>query len=130
MIDYKDAFEVDSMPYLLEKVEQHILHNQKAVLGVMDDVSELIRMQSQVKGVQHGSSDGNAEVGFQMGMAIPHQRSDAISSWPHPHLQEQPLIVWSAGADLDRCSCGAHRQAPWRRLRPQGKACPPAPVCC
>src|ERR1700722_17121974 len=62
VIDYEDAFEAGLSPYLLEEIEQHIFHNQKAVLGVMDDVSEFLRMQSQVKGVQHSSSDGNAEV--------------------------------------------------------------------
>ena len=79
MIDYKDAFEVDSMPYLREEVQQHILHNQKAVLGVIDDVSEFVRMQPQVKGVQHGSGHGNAEISFQVVMPVPHERSDAIS---------------------------------------------------
>ena len=36
-------------------------------------------MQPQVKGVQYGSGDGNAEIRFQMGMPIPHEGGDAIS---------------------------------------------------
>jgi hypothetical protein len=79
VIDYEDAFEMDSRPDLLEEVEQHILHNQKPVLGVIDDVSEFVRMQPQVKGVQHSSGEGNAEIGFQVFMPVPHEGRDAIS---------------------------------------------------
>jgi hypothetical protein len=46
---------------------------------VIDNVSEFVRMQPQVKGVHYGSSDGNAEIGFQVFMAVPHEGGDAIS---------------------------------------------------
>jgi hypothetical protein len=46
---------------------------------VIGNVSEFVRMQPQVKGMQYGSSDGNAEIRFQMGMPVPHECGDAIS---------------------------------------------------
>ena len=123
VIDDKDAFKVDSMPYLLEKVEQHILHNQKAVLGVIDDVSEFVRMQPRLRVCSTAPVRGTPNSSR---WAWPfHMRVAMRSPLATPAPQEQPLIVWSAGADLDRCSYGAHRQAAWKRLRLREKGARP-----
>jgi hypothetical protein len=51
VIDYEYTLELDARADLLEDLEQHIIHNQKTILGVIDDVGQVVRMQPQVQGV-------------------------------------------------------------------------------
>ena len=46
---------------------------------MIDDISELFRMEPQVQGMQNGARGGHAEISFQVLMLVPHQACDAVS---------------------------------------------------
>src|ERR1700751_4326819 len=58
VLDYENAFEMNLRAELLEDVEQNVVYDEKAVLGVVDDVGDLFRIQAQVQGVHDGAHCG------------------------------------------------------------------------
>jgi hypothetical protein len=55
------------------QVEEHV-----AVLGVIDDVADLLGKQARVHGVADGTHTGHRVVRFEVAKAVPRQRADAI----------------------------------------------------
>ena len=58
------------------------VHQQDAVLGVIDDVGQVRRRQTQVQGVQHRPDAGHREIRFQVAVMVPGERGDPIAL-PH-----------------------------------------------
>ena len=50
-----------------------------AVLGVVDDVGELVGVQAQVEGVEDAARERDAEVGLEVRSVVPAQRGDAVA---------------------------------------------------
>src|SRR5579883_1791398 len=55
-------------------IEKHV-----AVLGVVDDVDELLDEQARIDGVQHAARAGHAIIQFEVSPGIPGQRRDTIA---------------------------------------------------
>ncbi len=72
-----DGFQIRS--YASEERHQRVVYDDCAVFGVIDDVSELIREQSQVERVQHRAHRRNREVGFHMFLLVPAERAYSIA---------------------------------------------------
>ena len=66
--------------YLLIDRQQDVVHQEHAILSVVDDEGQFPGMQPEVQGMQHASGNGDTEVGFQVRVAVPHQGSHAISA--------------------------------------------------
>jgi hypothetical protein len=64
---------------LFKEVQEHVVHNQEAVLGVVDDVRQFVGMKPKVQGVQYATCARDAEVGFQVGIVVPHEACDPVS---------------------------------------------------
>ena len=56
-----------------------------AVLGVVDDVGQLLGREPDVEGVQHRAHGGNGEVRLEVALVVPAERADAV-----PRLDAQP----------------------------------------
>jgi hypothetical protein len=57
--------------HLLPDIEKHILDDEEAILSVIHDVGEFVRMLTHAQSVHNGARRGDPEVGFQMFMPIP-----------------------------------------------------------
>ena len=85
---------------------------------MVDDVSNVVRMQPQIQRMQHPARARDAEVGFQMRIVVPHQRRHAIAFFHAELLQRRtqrtrppvkiriPMTmqrsIWQARHDLGR----------------------------
>ena len=65
------------------QVEEHVL-----VLGMIDDVADLLGEQARIDGVTHGAAARGGVVDLEMAEAVPGQRADAIRR-PHPERAER-----------------------------------------
>jgi hypothetical protein len=54
-------FNLYPVPDLFKKSQQNIIDDENAVLGVVDDVRQFIRMQPKVERLQYGSTNGTAK---------------------------------------------------------------------
>ena len=79
VIHHEHALELDVRTDLLEDIKQHVIHNQKTILGMIDDIGEFFRVQPKVQGMQNGSDRRHTEISFQMLMLVPHQGCHPIS---------------------------------------------------
>ena len=62
MIHDEDALKLDPGADLFENRKEHVVHDQEAVFGVVDDAGEFVRVQSHIEGVQNGSHCRNPEI--------------------------------------------------------------------
>ncbi len=74
-----DPFHLEPVPEFLQQGQEHVIDNQEAVPGVVGDVSDFIRVQAKVQGMEHASGGRNAEISLQMDIMIPHQGSDPVA---------------------------------------------------
>jgi hypothetical protein len=63
------------------------IEEQDLVFGVVGDPDHLVRMQARVQRVQHGTRTGHRVVQLHVAVAIPCQRSDAVSELDTAHGQ-------------------------------------------
>ena len=68
-------------------MQQHVVHNQEAILGMVDDVGQFVRMEPKVQGVQYAACARNAEVSFQVGIMVPHQARDSVTQFKTSRLE-------------------------------------------
>ncbi len=85
--DDEDALKLYLILELFKEMHQHIVHDQEAVLGMVDDVRQFVSMEPKVQGVQHAPCARNSEVGFQVNAMVPHQASDSVSALEARRLQ-------------------------------------------
>ena len=83
-----DSIEVHLVPDLLEGRQQDVVHDEKSIPGVVDDVRELVRMQPEVERVDHAADGRHAEIRFEVSKVVPHQRRDAIAGLEAGVLQD------------------------------------------
>ncbi len=75
----EDALEVDLIAKFLEYRDQGIVDDQEAVLGVIGDVGQFARMQTQIERMHDAACRWDAEVGFKVNVLVPHERGHAIA---------------------------------------------------
>ena len=64
---------------LLPQRQQRFVHQDDAIVGVVDDEGELVGMQAEVQRVEHGARHRHAEVRLEVLMMIPRERRHAIA---------------------------------------------------
>jgi hypothetical protein len=64
---------------LLEQRQDVGIDDDHLVLGVIDDVLEVVIRQADVQGVQHRAHARGGMVGLQMARAVPHERADPVA---------------------------------------------------
>ena len=69
------------------------------ILGVVDDIRQLLGEQPNVERVQHGAHARNSEVCLHMGLVVPHERADAITGL-HAQAGQRRSQLIGAGSDL------------------------------
>ena len=57
--------------HLSPDIEKHILDDEEAILSVIHDVREFVRMLTHAQRMYNGAGRGDPEVGLQMFMSIP-----------------------------------------------------------
>ena len=77
--NHEDTLKLHFVLELFKELQEHVVYNQEAVLGVVDDVRQFVGMEPKVQGVQHATCAGDAEVGFQVGIVVPHKACDPVS---------------------------------------------------
>ena len=85
--DDDDFLDVDLVFDARQQRQQHVVHDDEAVAGMVDDVGEVNRRQAQIERVQHAARAGDAEIGFEMRVVIPGQRADAVAALKPGFLQ-------------------------------------------
>ena len=60
--------------------QQHVVHDQETVAGMIRDVGDFIGMQAQIQRVQHAARDRHAEISLHVLGLIPQQRGHAVSA--------------------------------------------------
>ena len=63
----------------LQQRNQRSVYKNHVVLGMVDDVNELLLWQSNIQGVADGAGQRHTEVKFQMFEAVPGESADTIS---------------------------------------------------
>jgi len=64
---------------LFIELEQDVVDYEEPAAGVVGDVCKIARSEAQVKGVHDGAGGGDAKIGFEVCVVIPHERGDAVS---------------------------------------------------
>ena len=84
---------------LHQRQEGHV-EAQHLVFGVVGDPGDLVRMQARIDGVQHAPGAADAEVHFQVAIAVPGQGGDAVGE---QQLHRRPAR-WPPGAPASATS--------------------------
>ena len=75
----KHALQLYLVLELFKQRQQNVIHNQKAVLRVVHNECQLLRMQSKIECVHHAACAWDAKVSFQMRRMVPAKRRYAIA---------------------------------------------------
>ena len=75
----KDALQLYLVTKLFKQRQQHVIDDQKAVLRVVHNESQLVCVQAEIERMHHASGGRHAEVRFQMRVVVPAERGHAIS---------------------------------------------------
>ena len=59
--------------------QQAFVHEDRAILGVVDDVGELVGVEAEVERVEHAAHQRDAEVGLEVRAVVPAERGDAVA---------------------------------------------------
>src|SRR2546425_621811 len=59
---------------LRQHLDQRVVHEQHAVVRVIDDVGDLLREEPDVHGVEHGAHRRNRQVRLEVLLVVPHER--------------------------------------------------------
>jgi len=82
-----DSVGVDTVLHLRQQRQQHLVHQDYPILGMVDDVREVVGVQTQVERVQDCAGRGYGEIRLEMLEVIPCQRADAGSGGDAEVLQ-------------------------------------------
>jgi hypothetical protein len=66
-------------PQFFDQRQKHCIKKQPGVLGVIEDVRELVWKQTRIHRMEHCSDARNRVIQLQMPMAVPRQRRDSIA---------------------------------------------------
>ncbi len=105
--NHDHAVEVQPVLEFVEQREKDVIDDKKAIFGMLCNVPEIVRRQSEVQGVQHAPLCRNAQISFQVGVVIPHQGADPIAALQAGLLQglcqgSRPAIDVSVGVAMQR----------------------------
>ena len=125
--DLADRFQLAADGF--ENGKQRGVDEDDAVLGVVDDVRQLLRSEAQVESVQHAAGAGNRKIQFQMARAVPAQRPDAISGLRLPGSGARARGDEHAGGNRDMCSGASSRPARGWRFPGADRSWRSAPGC-
>ena len=64
---------------LLQQRHQRVVDEDDLVLGVVDDVGQLLLEQADVERVQHRAGAGHREVQLEVALVVPGERADAVA---------------------------------------------------
>jgi hypothetical protein len=65
-------------PHPPQQRQEAAVDHDHPVGGVLDDISEVVGMKTEVERVQHGAHGRNREIGLQMLMMVPGERADPV----------------------------------------------------
>ena len=87
--------------------EEHVVHQQEPILGVVHDVGEVLAREAGVERVQDAPGQRDGEVGLQVAGVVPAQRGDAVTglqAQAHQRVGQllHPLVELPVGRALDR----------------------------
>ena len=82
--------------HLLPERQQAFVDEHGAVVGVVDDVGELVGVEAEVEGVEDAAHERDAEVGLEVRAVVPAERGDAIA---RPDAEIEQGAGEAAGAD-------------------------------
>jgi hypothetical protein len=77
---HHDAIDGDARLALRKYGKQAMVHEDEPILGVVDDVGQLVGMQARIQGVQHCTNRGNRKIRFEMLMVIPRERGYPVAA--------------------------------------------------
>src|SRR5437667_12887267 len=109
---------------LFKQREKVLIHEDNGVLGMVGNVSDLVRRQAKVQRVQHGAVAGRAQIHLQMGVRVPRESRDPVSRFCSEFLED---IGQSAGAAVEisvRVTMGASTSSRHDLLLPEEEARP------
>jgi hypothetical protein len=72
------VLEVPGIVEALEHLEQRLVDDDRAVLGIVDDEADLIAVQPRVERVQHSAHGGYREVQLHVLGLVPHERGHRV----------------------------------------------------
>ena len=88
-----------SLPELLEQRDERSVDDHGAVVGVVGDVGEVVRVEAEVERVQDEAAARNAEVRLVVLPVVPAQRRDAVAAL-EPELPQRDRELLRAGQRL------------------------------
>src|ERR1700680_1332748 len=77
---HESPLQMNSRLDLLQHGQKDFIHDQEAVLGVVHDVSNLIRVKTKIQRMENSASGGNPEIRFEMDRVVPHQGGYTLSA--------------------------------------------------
>ena len=102
----------------LDQRREGEIEEQVSVLGVVDDVGDLLRKQPRIDRVQHRPRAGDAVVELQVAVAVPRERGDAIAGlaptasparWPPASIGDGCRRTCSGGSGPRPCARRSRR---------------------
>jgi hypothetical protein len=78
-VEDDDVFHAHLRLDLLPERQQRFVDEDRAVVGMVDDVGELVGVETEVEGMEDAASERNAEVGLEVGPVVPGEGGDAVS---------------------------------------------------
>ena len=73
-----DMLKPRAVTELLEHRQERTVDDHHLVAGVRDDVRQLVGVQADIERMEHGTHRRDADVGLEMLVVVPAQRSDAV----------------------------------------------------
>ncbi len=74
-----DVLEAGALAEVLDEGPEHLVRDEDAVARVCRDVGEVVRVEPEVEGVRDHAADGDADVGLEVLVVVPAERSDAVA---------------------------------------------------
>src|SRR5262249_58592925 len=79
VLHHEHALDFGFAGELLPQGKQYVVDDEEAILGVIHDEGQLVRMEPQVEGVYDSSRSGNSKICLDVRVVVPAERSDAIA---------------------------------------------------
>ena len=98
---------VDLRPHLFPQRQQRFVDEHRAVVGVVDDVGELVGVEAEVERVEDAADERDAEVGLEVRAVVPAERGDAVAGADAEVEQGAGEAPGAAGEVARRCSDGS-----------------------
>ena len=80
-----------------QRLDQRAVDEDDAVLGVVDDVDDLLGEQADVQRVQHGAVGGHREVELEVALRVPGEGRDALAALHAEALEHAPEAIDALG---------------------------------